>query len=547
MNVKNISILSLVFSLSLISACDKSISSSNSISSSSTSEQAKFEEYYDYNWKQGENSLEANSPLIKNPKGESTVINELRRTQNKIGLPSKGEANILVVPISFKDDAQSVLFDKEDIQKINDLYFGKGNSNYPSVSEFYKDSSFDKFNLSGVVTPNITLPKQYTDYLEKYNSSNSNLEAYNEIIEYVYNYLFNETQTYYIGDFDSDNDKNIDAISFIINYSNDYFFKSEEIKTIHKEFSGLNNILFQSDLTKNVPVNSFSFISHSFMNNAYLNQDSRAYISLVGEMIGLDNYQDRTMNPVTSLNRAPLGYLDMMDGLVGDHNVFSKYQLGWIEPKFIKADDISEEGIEVKLNSSVLSNEAIVLHNDKESLFGEYLILDLYSVNGVNELDSITPSLYGKTTFTQSVVRVYQVDSRLVRGSNSIYTPYNGEINFEDKYTLINGVEKNYIYDYAYSNNSVNEYEKYGLNNYPLVSLLSKKGLNRHLMDSSINLTIDDMFLEGDIFGSSDQIDGFYKNFAFHGSGQGESKLNITFEIISINQEEATIIFRREK
>ena len=55
------------------------------------------------------------------------------------------------------------------------------------------------------------------------------------------------------------------------------------------------------------------------------------------------------------------------------------------------------------------------------------------------------------------------------------------------------------------------------------------------------------MFLQGDKFGSDDQIEGFYKNFSFHGNGNNTSLLNITFEITSITKDEATITFRRVK
>ena len=519
----------------------------------------KFSEYYDNSWVLGESALQTNQPTLKNPIGKFGTLNELRRSQNKVGLPSGGDANILVVPINFKDDVEiqeaigyenDITFTDDDIKGIEETYFNEKNSfGYPSVSSFYKTSSFGKLNLSGVVSPVVTLPDTYTSYLMKSGTSTL-LDAYNLIIDYVYNYLFVETKTYYIGDFDSDNDKRVDAISLVCNYSYSLTFSNTSIDTLHKEFVGPNNVYF-SDTIKDInktPVNSYSLIADSFRTPLYLNHDSRLYISLIGQMIGLDCYEDRILNPQSGTMRAPLGYLDVMSGATGDHNSFSKFQLGWIEPKFIKADDISDDGLQVTINSAVTSGESIILYNNNKSMFGEYLIIDLYNPKkGVNAFDSVNASAYGKKLFSRNAVRVYQVDSRLVRGYGNSYASYNEEPKFDELVALPNGEQVSYTYNYAYTNNSVNNYASFGFKNYPLVSLLSKNGSNRHLTYYGTELKVNDMFLEGDIFGANNQINGFYKDFSFHGNGNNNSKLNITFEITSIQDEQATITFRRVK
>ena len=135
----------------------------------------KFEEYYDSSWIQGENAITNNIPSIKNPNGECTTINELRRSQNNIGLPTKGDANILVVPIDFLGDFANQIFTNvdvtytdKDLSNIEKTYFADISNNiFPSVKSFYKASSFNKLNLNGVVSPVVTLPKEYKDYLSK--------------------------------------------------------------------------------------------------------------------------------------------------------------------------------------------------------------------------------------------------------------------------------------------------------------------------------------------------------------------------------------------
>lgn len=509
-----------------------------------------FEEYYDKNWTPGSNSLVATQPEIKNPHGQYNTLNEIRRSQNRVGLPSSGQANILVVPITFADDYTQLLFTEDDLTSIEKLYFNENNT-YPSVSKYYEESSFGKLKLSGVVSPVVSLPLSYTDYILKayYQSKD---EAYNSIIEYVYNYLFVDTETYYIGDFDSDNDHRIDAISLICNYSYQLSFTDESLTTLHQSFVGPNNVYFSDSLadTDKVPVNSYSFISSYFYKYAYNKLDSRMYISLIGQMLGLDSYEDLTGNTSSGTLRAPISYFDPMSGSIGDHNAFSKYQLGWIKPQLINASKIGKKGLEITISSFSSSGDCLLLYTGKShNQFGEYLLIDLYSpTDNINALDSNTASLYsGLSLFKNAGLRVYQIDARLVRGVSSTFNEYDGNPDFKDMKTLENGEKESYVYDYAYTNSSVNEYEQIGLINYPLISLLSKNGVNRHNTDYTNILTIDDLFLEGDTFGTSDQIEGFYQNFSFHGNGNHEQTLGITFEVKELKDNQATIIFKGVK
>lgn len=514
---------------------------------------AKFVEYYDSSWTQGENAITNKTPSVKNPVGESTTINELRRSQNNMGLPSVGKTNILVVPIDFSGDFANQIFTNvdvtytdKDLSNIEKTYFADVSNNiFPSVKSFYKASSFNKFNLNGVVSPVVTLPKEYKEYLSKGHSISIN-ESINEIISYVYDYLFNETKTYYIGDFDSDNDKRIDAISLICNYPINISFGDAYLDASHRSLVDYKNVYFSSsikDINK-TPINAFSIASDAYRFFSNSGRDSHAFIYQVGRMLGLDDYEDLTGNPYTSYYRAPLGYMDIMGGLLGDHNVFSKYQLGWINPKVITLDDIPSDGLTLTLSSSITSGDAIILSTSNKGLFGEYLMLDLYTLEGVNSIDKEMLSPYGLSLFDEAGIRLYQVDSSLVRGYDSTYTKYNGELDFEAKHVLANGKEVNYIYDYAYSNNSMVKYPTSGeIYNYPLVSLLSKYGVNRHLVDYSNYLTSSDLFLEGDEFASNNQIEGFYKNFKFHNGDE----LGISFSVDKIENNTATITFRRVK
>ena len=502
---------------------------------------------YDENWQPGDNAIEgAVQPIRKNPIGFDSQLNKMRRTQQKSGLPSLGNANMLVVPLTFagdKDIEKSIpgldlSFSKNDIVAIEDSFFYNDESTVdymPSVSSYYWISSNNKLTLEGVVSPVVEYNLDFISVLER-TSNTSKASVYSEIIDYIYNYLFVETETYYIGDFDADKDGRIDSISVLINYPYAELFGSGTAATnLLLDFVGLDNVGFTCDLINKdtTLVNSYSFISDLFRQFNSTKDYSNAFIKNTGRMLGLDDYQDKTGNPSTGTIRSSFGYTDMMEGLVGDHSAFSKYQLGWIEPKLISANSLPQEGLEITIEDLTTSGDAILLYTGKHNMFGEYLLIDMYyHKSSLNKVNVAEQGLYGTNSFTNRGVRVTKVDARLVRGYEGHFVEFDGETDFNDYLKLPNGEIIQYVYDYAYTCSSVNKYYEYGITaNYPLVSLLKKDGTNRHLTDASTTFTHQDLWKEGDIFMSENAVDGFYKNFRFDGNGVNGPLLNINFQV----------------
>lgn len=88
-----------------------------------------------------------------------------------------------------------------------------------------------------------------------------------------------------------------------------------------------------------------------------------------GHALGLPDYYDYddTVGPVGGV-----GYLDMMDGGLGDHNSFSKWMLDWIAPTVVTS------GTQVLLlRSSGTSRDAVVAVPEGQAgqLFGEYFVV----------------------------------------------------------------------------------------------------------------------------------------------------------------------------
>lgn len=133
--------------------------------------------------------------------------------------------------------------------------------------------------------------------------------------------------------------------------------------------------------------------------------------------------------------------------------------------------------------------------------------------------------------FNEAGIEVFKIDARLVKQTDNGYALNSDSLNFD----------KN-IYDFAYSNNSTAPYSQYGIiENYGLVELLSKDGMNRHMTSTDVQLSSSDLFLEGDSFGSDDQIEGFYRDFKFDSGDE----LNMAFTVSSLDTDFATINFVR--
>lgn len=497
-------------------------------------------------WKPGENAIEgAVQPTNTNPTGELTNLNKMRISQNKFGLPSIGNPNILVVPVTFKNDVVveketglDLTFSEEDIAGLNRMFFGDDDPNLrPSVKSYYKTSSYGKLNIDGVITPKVTYKDDFISTIQNITYGTKTVEGvYEDMLNQIYNYLFVETQTYNLDHFDSNKDGKIDSVHIVFNYPYNLGFEGDANMTnALSTFLTCLDVKFSNQLDENTLFNSATFNSYEWYSNTDYGLYSSMPISLIGNAIGLDNYADLVgKGDEDGTRRSPMGNMDMMDLYIGDHSAFSKYQLGWIEPTVINKNDIPEND-ELAVNISKLEKEgdALVLAiGDDHDPFSEYLILEYYSPTGLNKYDFFL--------FSKPGIKVTHVDARLIRGYGDVYMPYDGEFDFDAEITLSNNEKVKYVYDYRHTNNYYNNYLDYGItSNNPLCMILSKDGMNRHATEF-VMLSDSALFYAGDTFGSDDQIEGFYKNFAFYDG----DLLGIEFEVTSL-ADDATITLRR--
>ena len=121
-----------------------------------------------------------------------------------------------------------------------------------------------------------------------------------------------------------------------------------------------------------------------------------------------------------------------MDNNIIDHNSYSKMLLGWTKPYLVYGSG------EIDLKSMQNENAFIVIQSDDAEVtnefnpFSEYILIELYTNEGLNEIDSYDK--YEQVLAPQGKgVRIYHINKSLYTitadDRNQIYTinPYDGE------------------------------------------------------------------------------------------------------------------------
>ena len=486
------------------SSSSSSVVSSSTSSSEVSSSTSSIEEEYEDNLKEG-------------LKGREWL--EYYSSPNVMGcesIPSIGSPNILVAPVLFKnepiDNSKTVLND------IDLAFNGKSeDTSFESVNSFYKKSSYNKLDMKfDVLDYWITLDKTCTELASLSSTRYADPTWY--AVDYVVNYL--KENNVDLKQYDTDKDGYIDGIWLV--YGKDYSSatsKQEEILWAYTYWT------YENTPNVNSPTsNVYGWASVEFMyEGGYSKVDAHTFIHETGHMLGLDDYYDYDSNSTIS----PAGCLDMMDYNIGDHNAYSKYLLGWIEPTYVTKD------VTLTIDSFESSGDSIIvpasLLNDKSPL-DEYLIIEYYTPTGLNESDSKNKYLGSyPLLFTKNGVKIYHVDSRIGELEYTYdvsYGDYVYNYSFDD---LVSKTDYNTYFGIFASNTSSYSYKS----SYKLLNLLSsnKDSINNYYYSNT-------SASNKDLYDVNDEITSFKFN--------NGSTLEFNIIIDDISSEGATIIFERK-
>ena len=410
-------------------------------------------------------------------------------------MPPTGDVNVLVIPVEFtgypfvlKNDKDEIVYDR--LADMNAMFNGTDSDvNYwKSLSGFYKESSFEKLNIHATIAETCQMNITPSVFMADPDSNGKSTD-YTSAVVSLLSKAVNDYKTLHGNDstkaFDQDGDGIIDGV-YLVYSSYDYQTAKAHSLSVNDTYWAFTARATPAPSVNSPNASNFTWASFDFMYSGVsegVGVDSHTFVHETGHMLGLEdyyNYDDINDNANISLryrHYTPTGALDMMDYNILDHNMWSKFALGWGRPYVI--DSSMTFPLTVTLKDSVSSDGDFILIPDASSVyngtaFGEYLMVELYAPTGLNQLDSET-SYRGTRPhgFRSGGVKITHIDSRLALYINN-QGDYVDEVTEADLAST-NGTR---FYSVVASNTPSSSGEKAG---YRLV----------HLLESNASLTFD--------------------------------------------------------
>ncbi len=351
------------------------------------------------------------------------------------GCPTTGASGVLVIPVEFSDvTAKSKGY---TTAVLKNAFMKDGKTDYYSVYDYYKTSSYGQLTLNVTVLDFWFKPKYNSAYYQK-----ATMNYYGEQIAIGDQMIMDEALAYLsasmdLSSFDSDNNGIIDSVVLIntLDVGNDDFHWAYRYWNIYTDNNGA---YFDYD---GVYANDYLWASYQFLYMGYdywgnVNYSDKnavntyTYIHEFGHILGADDYYD------TAGRNEPMGGYDVMDYMVGDHNAFTKFHYGWLTTSRLVTTDTS---VTLTLEDFEKSGDTILIANNFDPTLGayqEYYLLTYYRSTGLNS--------GAGGYFPEEGVVVYHVNASLyktVEGKEVYYDLYNNNTHFADEY----GSENNLI------------------------------------------------------------------------------------------------------
>lgn len=335
--------------------------------------------------------------------------------------PSTGKVPLLVIPVVIPGNEHRV--QKNTLDIIKTAFFGGDDElNFESLHSYYYKSSYGQLDFTGLVT-DFYYPKRNSNSQYK-KSTDLNINNLSGLVKESVDWA-KDTYDLNMADFDSDKDGTLDGVWII------YIRRVNPNDTsLYWAFTTTTSEVGTFD---NPCVNTYGWAGLDFLTGDIYSEitpddgcDGHVLIHETGHMLGLQDYYT-----YSSSSYSPLGRIDMMDNNAGDQNPYSKLLLGWIKPYVVTGNAT------ITLKSDMSKDNVIVIPYDSKSYkfdsdgklifnpFDEYIVIDYYSPNGLNEKDY---EAYKVQTVKDRGARVYHADARLVKLTSDGNDQYDVEL-----------------------------------------------------------------------------------------------------------------------
>ncbi len=408
-------------------------------------------------------------------------------------LEAVGSQHVLAVPVVWADqkalatDTVYALYQKA----LGALIDGKGQpmGDYSdaedkvfSLTEYFATASYGQLEIASFMTD-----WYYTDkiFANDYEYIFPEVEFADEVLAWV-------KATYPDMDwtqFDQDEDGVVDAIVFfsVGITQNEGYMPASFGGAVH---STGNNYGKRAGTQQNPQVNCFLTVNHDFLKDG----DTHTLIHEFSHNFGLNDYYDGSGYGIDAVD----GY-DMEGSSVGDWNAYSKLAVGWMNEQVVSNLAIGES-VELNITSSALAGDVIILPaagTQYNGPFGEYVLIDLLTPDGVNAYDA---AKYGLEN--TAGVRISHVNASLKSTRES-----DGVIGYVEDNGNVIGME---LYGNSYVGDGLGFYN---------IEVIQSGSENTFTNPVKLYpyLRAEDLFYAGDTFSAEDYGEFFYQGLMDNG------------------------------
>ena len=351
------------------------------------------------------------------------------------GCPPVGSPGVLIIPVQFKDaTAESKGY---TIDNIVEAFSKNGKTDYYSIYDYYYISSYGQLTLDITILDFWFTPEYDSEYYSQFSFVYENQEIMqgeqlilNEALDYLDDIMD-------LSQFDSDGNGTIDSVLLIntldIDSSNMFYWAFRYFNFYKDESDSF--YVYDGVHAKDYMWTPYLFIHEVCDDQGYPNYDNfnvmntHTFLHEFGHVLGLEDYYSYTGIDF------PLHGCDLMDSRNGDHNAYSKFNLGWITTSRLV---VADEGITLTLEDYTKTGDTIIIANnwdDKLGAYQEYYVLVYYTINGLNVKD------YNGYFDTEGIL-VYHVNAAMyMQEDKDHYDVYNNNTDVSHEY----GTENNLI------------------------------------------------------------------------------------------------------
>lgn len=454
------------------------------------------------------------------------------------------DVKALVIPVDFTDYPASSMplgvdGTREQLQKV--MFGTDKDVEWYSLAGYYKSSSYGQCNVTGTVGDWYHVDMTARAYAsqcgwtEKNKGGTGGAQIIANRVEELYHAKYEEARDngdtaamakYDLTQYDANKDGFVDSLIMI------YSAPIETTGSLWWAFCSSVSGAFGKYSPSMEGMNRFFWASYWFFFDAYLENyqvpadlpgkiqrgeaqmDAHTMTHEYGHVLSMPDYY------ITDYNTSDfdgMGYLDMMDYNIGDHNAVSKSWYGWIEPYYAVGST------KVTLRSTTTTGDCIILPiqgNYKNTLMDQYIMIEFLTPEGVAKMDGQKKfagsyPLY----YSQAGVRVIHVDARLGVFN---YNQTTGEWAFSGFTSSTNNPGDRAYVSTACSNTATDSCFK----DFKLLEILPSDGKSIKYKGAATN---ECLYHEGDTFGFKD---GPWADYQMHDISGGKTvPLGFKFEI----------------